>query len=175
MVELGMEVEETERFWSVLLRITERSTSSSAPAPWYTTTYPIPANQPTRYSSTNSLISPRNPQADFVPLLPIPTNHYRGTLTRSTLLADDGSQRNFYFANDGLGLNDKWRKINVVLPMPALTPENQGRRPQAEFEGPFLRIKHDLKIKVVCRNANEVHHTVSPSTLLKTLANSIVI
>ena len=81
---------------------------------------------------------------------------FRGLRTRQCLLADDGNQRNFYFAGDGLPLgNERWRKVNVVLPMSEITKARNevqvGGRPQAELHGPFLQIKHSLKIRVVCR------------------------
>jgi len=77
---------------------------------------------------------------------------FRGIRTRQCLLADDGKQRNFFFAEDGLALNHRWRKVNVVLPMPNICPDESilaGGRPQPELESPFLRIRHNLKIKMV--------------------------
>jgi hypothetical protein len=78
---------------------------------------------------------------------------HRATTSRPCLLADDGSQRNFFFAGDGLSLADRWRKVNVVLPMPAMDSKQKGNRPQSELDSPFLRVRHNLKIKMVCRNA----------------------
>jgi hypothetical protein len=85
---------------------------------------------------------------------------YRIAASRPCLLADDGSQRNFFFASEGLALADKWRKVNVVLPMPAADGKGNLNRPQSELDSPFLRIRHNLKIKMVCRNTGS-NETVS--------------
>ncbi|WRT65772.1 uncharacterized protein IL334_002721 [Kwoniella shivajii] len=140
ILELGMEVEETERY-------------SSAPTLSFTSSFPLPAEQPTRHSSQHHLISPRSNYADGG-FLGYDDRPFRGMRSRPCLLADDGNQRNFFFADQGLGLGEKWRKVNVVLPMPADTGKGRITRPQPEMDGPFLRIRHDLKIRVVCRNAN---------------------
>lgn len=147
VIELGMEVEETE--WL-----------SSIPSRSFRSTFPIPETQPSRYSSQHKLISPPSSYAD---------NHFgfedrpfKETRTRSCLLSEEGNQRNFFFSNDGLGLTDKWRKVNVVLPMPTEAGE-MGSKPQPEINSPFLRIKHALKIRVVCRNAGNSEDAVSPS------------
>jgi hypothetical protein len=137
IIELGMEVEEVESYSSVV-------------APGFKATYPIPdeSEQPNRHSSHKAFISPRSPRAD----VPCTTDEvFRGQRSRKCLLAEDGTQRNFFFDNDGLAMNESWRKVNVVLPMPV---GNKGlkTRPQGEMDGPMVRIRHALKIRVVCRN-----------------------
>lgn len=137
IIELGMEVEEVESYSSVV-------------APGFKAVYPIPdeSKQPSRHSSHKALISPRSPRADA----PCTSEEvFRGQRSRKCLLAEDGTQRNFFFDNDGLAMNEGWRKVNVVLPMPV---GNKGikTRPQGEMDGPMVRIRHALKIRVVCRN-----------------------
>lgn len=137
IIELGMEVEEVESYSSVV-------------APGFKATYPIPdeSEQPNRHSSHKAFISPRSPRADATCTS---DEVFRGQRSRKCLLAEDGSQRNFFFDNDGLAMNESWRKVNVVLPMPV---GNKGlkTRPQAEMDGPMVRVRHALKIRVVCRN-----------------------
>jgi hypothetical protein len=139
VIELGMEVEEIETY-------------SSAPSTQFKAVFPIPdaSEQPDRHSSHNAFISPRSPKADVECKAPN-DKVFRGYRTRKCLLAEDGTRRTFIFANDGLGMNECWRKINVVLPMPA-SANGFKSRPQSEMDGPMLRIKHILKIRVVCRN-----------------------
>ncbi|WWC88092.1 uncharacterized protein L201_002996 [Kwoniella dendrophila CBS 6074] len=142
ILELGMEVEETERF-------------SSNPSQSFTSSFPIPAEQPARNSTRHQLISPGHDYADGG-LLSHNETPFRGIRRKPCLLANDGNQRNFFFSDEGLGLGEKWRKINVVLPMPStsdLVKNPSSSRPQSEMDSPFLRIRHDLKIRVVCRNA----------------------
>ncbi|OXG15400.1 hypothetical protein C367_05547 [Cryptococcus neoformans Ze90-1] len=153
MVELGMEVEETE--WL-----------SSIPSTSFTSTFPVPETQPSRHSSQHKLISPPSAYANSG--FGFEERLFKETRTRSCLLSENGNQRNFFFANDGLGLTDRWRKVNVVLPMPTEASE-MGSKPQPEINSPFLRIKHALKIKVVCRNAgsNEDAQVVLLSTPIR--------
>jgi hypothetical protein len=137
IIELGMEVEEVESYSSVV-------------SPGFKATYPIPdeSEQPNRHSSHKAFISPRSDRAD----VPCSSDEvFRGQRSRKCLLAEDGTQRNFFFDDDGLAMNEAWRKVNVVLPMPV---GNKGikTRPQGEMDGPMLRIRHALKIRVVCRN-----------------------
>lgn len=137
IIELGMEVDEVETYTSELV-------------PGFKAIYPVPeeSEQPSRHSSHKALISPRSSRAD----VPCTTDQpFRGQRSRKCLLAEDGTQRNFFFDNDGLPMNEAWRKVNVVLPMPV---GNKGMktRPQGEMDGPMLRIRHALKIRVVCRN-----------------------
>ncbi|OCF40063.1 hypothetical protein I317_06138 [Kwoniella heveanensis CBS 569] len=138
ILELGMEVEEVERY-------------SSTPTTSFTSSFPLPAEQPSRHSSHHQLISPRSSYADGG-FLGYDERPFRGIRTRQCLLSEDGNQRNFFFADNGLGLGEKWRKVNVVLPMPADIGKGLSSRPQPEMDGPFLKIKHSLKIRVVCRN-----------------------
>ncbi|WWC60381.1 uncharacterized protein I303_102953 [Kwoniella dejecticola CBS 10117] len=141
ILELGMEVEETERY-------------SSTPSQSFTSSFPLPAEQPTRNSSQHQLISPRCNYADGG-FLGYDDRPFKGMRTRQCLLTDDGNQRNFFFADKGLGLGEKWRKVNIVLPMPSLdSGKGLNTRPQPEMDGPFLRVRHDLKIRVVCKNGN---------------------
>lgn len=147
MIELGMEVEETE--WL-----------SSTPSKSFKSTFPIPEAQPSRHSSQHKLISPPSAYANNG--FGFEERPFKETRTRSCLLSEDGNQRNFFFANDGLGLTDRWRKVNVVLPMPTEASE-MGSKPQPEINSPFLRIKHALKIRVVCRNAGSSENAVSPT------------
>ncbi|KIR70773.1 hypothetical protein I310_05624 [Cryptococcus deuterogattii CA1014] len=144
MIELGMEVEETE--WL-----------SSTPSRSFRSTFPVPETQPSRYSSQHKLISPPSSYADNN--FGFEERPFKETRTRSCLLSEDGNQRNFFFSNDGLGLTDKWRKVNVVLPMPTEAGE-MGSKPQPEINSPFLRIKHALKIRVVCRNAGNTEDAI---------------
>jgi hypothetical protein len=137
IIELGMEVEEIESYSSIV-------------SPGFKAVFPIPEdNQPDRHSSQNAFISPRNPRADKE--CTVSSDPYGGYRTRKCLLAEDGSQRNFYFDGDGLAMNELWRKVNVVLPMPSGS-KGLRTRPQSEMDGPMLRIKHALKIRMVCRN-----------------------
>jgi hypothetical protein len=46
-------------------------------------------------------------------------------------------------------MTTRWRKVNVVLPMPK-TVNNYERRPQSELDSPFLRIRHELRLRMVC-------------------------
>lgn len=52
----------------------------------------------------------------------------------------------------------------MVLPMPTEASE-MGSKPQPEINSPFLRIKHAVKIKVVCRNAGSNEDAVSTSCI----------
>lgn len=67
-------------------------------------------------------------------------------------MADDGKQRNFAFADNGLGLVDRWRKVNVLLPMPGDTKENRKNNPVVDYDSPFLRIRHSLKVRMQFKN-----------------------
>jgi hypothetical protein len=148
ILELAMEVEELESYTSV-------------PVTGFTSVYPIPdaSQQPERHSSHNAFISPRSPHADTE--CTVSDDVFRGHRTRKCLLADDGTQRNFRFDNDGLPMGERWRKVNVVIPMP-----RDGRggkfRPQSDMEGPMVRIKHVLKIRVTCKNVGTTENTVCP-------------
>ncbi|ODN86543.1 hypothetical protein L198_07237 [Cryptococcus wingfieldii CBS 7118] len=143
MVELGMEVEEVEWF-------------SSTPSASFLSTFPVPDEQPSTHSSEHKLLSPPSPNLSSV--FGQQDRPFKGTRSRSCLLSEDGNQRNFFFADEGLGLSEKWRKVNVVLPMPELGSHSQEKgvngRPQAEYNGPFMRVKHTLKIRIVCKNAH---------------------
>lgn len=126
--------------------------SSQVPASWHRA-FPIPQIQPNRRNTVNELISPPSPFANMDAVLtPDASKYGRPEHKRSTLLADDGSQRNFTFSDDGLGLVDRWRKVNVVIPLPADNPINVKNRPVAEYDGPFLKIRHHLKVKMTFKN-----------------------
>lgn len=128
-------------------------TSSSLPIAAWFQAFPIPAEQPNRAGTLHPLISPRSPFADDAPpLSEAAAKAHRTSHARPCLLAQDGSQRNFFFQEEGLGLENKWRKVNVVLPMPADKLERT-KRPRSELDSPFLRIRHMLKLRIVCQNA----------------------
>jgi hypothetical protein len=147
ILELAMEVEEVETY-------------CSTPTPSFTSVFPIPDTdqQPDRHSSHNAFISPRSPRADAE--CKVSDDVFRGYRSRKCLLAEDGTQRNFCFEKDGLAMGERWRKVNVVLPMPQ-GGKGSKVRPQSEMDGPMVRIKHALKIKVVCRNVGSSEDTVS--------------
>lgn len=98
-------------------------------------------------------------------LTPDASKYGRPEHKRACLLADDGSQRNFAFSGDGLGLCDRWRKVNVMIPMPSDTALNIKNKPVAEYDGPFLKIRHHLKIKMLFKNP-ETGATVSYMDML---------
>jgi hypothetical protein len=123
----------------------------SAPIAQFRATYPLPSEQPSWHSSSYPLISPRPLYAD-PPFLSEPDQPFRGSHARKCLLADDGCQRNFFFEGDGLPLGGNWRKVNVQLPMPLDTERQRANMPQPEMDGPFGKVKHSLKIRMVCYN-----------------------
>ncbi|WWC68563.1 uncharacterized protein I206_102492 [Kwoniella pini CBS 10737] len=145
ILELGMEVEETERY-------------SSTPSQSFITSFPLPEEQPSRNSSQHQLISPRSNYADGG-FLGYDDRPFKGIKTTKCLLTDDGSQRNFLFDDEGLLLGySRWRIIKIVLPMPRLgAKESLSMRPQSDLDGPFLRVRHDLKIRVLCKTADSEH------------------
>ena len=152
IVEIGMEVEEVRRY-------------SSAPFPSFAAAYPLPAEQPSASTSEHALLSPPTQHDKVSPTPGVSAEPYRGFKTRQCLLADDGSQRNFFFADEGLPLGEAWRKVNIVLPMPGPQEEpgdqdRRGGRPRPELDSAFLRIRHNLKIRIVCRNAGAMTDTV---------------
>lgn len=128
---------------------------SSQPITAWGQAFPVPKNQPNRAGTAHPLISPRSPWADVGVILQNDARPYRSITSRPCLLGDDGKQRSFLFANDGLVLSDCWRKVNVLLPMPDLDEMKErvkNNRPRSEFDSPFLRVRHNLKIKMVCRD-----------------------
>lgn len=141
ILELGMEVDEVETYFS-------------RPSPSFMSMFPIPEQQPSRFSSQHALIAPRPPQAQ--PSSDVAGNvddkPYGATRRRKCLLADDGSQRNFIFNDDGLAMNERWRKVNIVLPMPHGKKGSATCRPKSEYDSPMLRVKHALNIRVACKN-----------------------
>lgn len=153
ILELGMEVDEVETY-------------TSHPSASFGAMFPIPEQQPSRFSSEHALISPRPPQAQ--PSIDVAGNIdeklFGATRRRKCLLADDGSQRNFIFDNDGLAMSERWRKVNIVLPMPHGRKGSPTCRPKSEYDSPMLRVKHALNIRVVCKNVgNEGEDIVSHS------------
>ena len=84
--------------------------------------------------------------------------------TRRCLLSDDGSQRESRFPAPGLEVSTAWRKINIVLPMPA-EPDSK-YRPRPETEAPFVKIKHVLKVRLVCL-INDVETVVVLTTPIR--------
>lgn len=57
------------------------------------------------------------------------------------------------------------RSTDVVLPMPA-GPKGLKSRPQGEMDGPMIKIKHILKIRVVCRNIGSVGEDMASPLLV---------
>lgn len=112
--------------------------------------YPVPFEQPSRQTPQHALLGPALSMPE-TPLGESPATAVRANKTRSCLLADDGTQRNFMFGGGGLTLGEKWRKVNIALPMPSDTARQRANKPLADQEGPFFRVKHNLKIKIVCR------------------------
>ena len=137
--ELGMEVEETERY-------------NSQPIHAWTQAFPTPEEQPDRSGNVHPLITPRSSWADYPQGVEVDSKVHRCVAVRQCLLAEDGSQRNFFFKDEGLALDHKWRKVNVVLPMPS-TPADKSKKPKSELDSPFLRVRHMLKLRIVCQNA----------------------
>ena len=144
ILELGMEIDEIETY-------------TSHPSSCFGAMFPIPEQQPSRFSSEHALIAPRPPQAQ--PSSDVAGNIdeklFGATRRRKCLLADDGSQRNFIFDNDGLAMSERWRKVNIVLPMPHGRKGSATCRPKSEYDSPMLRVKHALNIRVVCKNAGQ--------------------
>lgn len=119
--------------------------SRSTAYPSFGSLFPLPDQT----SGDHNFISPRPEYAVDQSVNGTP---FRGIRTRQCLLADDGKQRDFFFADDGLALDHRWRKVNAILPMPDICPDGSvqhGGRPQPELEAPFLRIRHSLKIRIV--------------------------
>jgi len=132
----------------------------STPAATFLSHFPMPAEQPTHHSPVDQFISPPSIHANRGSLSR-EDRPFRQTRTHSCLLTDDGVQRSFFFPDDGLGLGDRCRKVNVIVPMPRKLGKVMISRPQPDMDGPFLRIKHFLKIRVVCRDPG----SLSPDTV----------
>jgi hypothetical protein len=82
---------------------------------------------------------------------------FKGTRTRTLLLGEDGNPRTYRFEGPGLDLGEGWRKVNIIIPMPGdiesdSVATNDSNKPAVEIETPFLKIKHKLKIRIVCRS-----------------------
>lgn len=157
ILELGMEVDEVETY-------------TSQPSPNFLSLFPIPADQPARSSTENDFISPRNERAAVPPSAAgnLDDKLFTSARRRKCLLADDGSQRNFVFDNDGLAMSERWRKVNIVLPMPQGGKKGSATcRPRSEYDSPMLRVKHALNIRVVCKNVgNPAEDIVSAVTFI---------
>lgn len=114
--------------------------ASSTRLPSYGLSFPIPLEQPTRFGRQHPLLV-RSPRADAPQMgdtdLPI-----RAVVKRACLLSDEGLQRNFCFGAPGLRIGRKWRKVNVILPLP---DASSTAAPQADYDGPFVRRAHLLK------------------------------
>lgn len=85
------------------------------------------------------------------------TRAFKGTRTRTLLLGEDGNPRTYRFEGPGLDLGEGWRKVNIIIPMPGdvelnSATANDQNKPAVEIETPFLKIKHKLKIRIVCRS-----------------------
>lgn len=70
----------------------------------------------------------------------------RTTTTRACLLTENGEQRSFAFEG-GLGISYRWRRLSIVLPLPCA--EQSASRPNPDSDGPFLRVRHCLKTRIV--------------------------
>ena len=163
MVELGMEVEETERYsWVVRnthLLSTDQSCSSS-PAQPFLAAYPIPEDQPSECSphrGSSALLSPPSRLSSMSMFGLTSSKTFKATRTRTLLLGEDGKSRTYRFDGDGLELGSGWRKVNIIIPMPsaeaaATASDDINRKPASEIDTPFLRIKHKLRIRIVCRS-----------------------
>ncbi|KAJ9121753.1 hypothetical protein QFC22_002374 [Naganishia vaughanmartiniae] len=147
MVELGMEVEETERY-------------SSTPAQSFSAAFPIPEDQPDESSphhGPSALLSPPSRLSGMSMFGLTSSVPFKGTRTRTLLLGEDGNPRTYRFEGPGLDLGEGWRKVNIIIPMPGdiesnPTMANDSNKPAVEIETPFLKIKHKLKIRIVCRS-----------------------
>ncbi|KAJ9102560.1 hypothetical protein QFC21_002961 [Naganishia friedmannii] len=147
MVELGMEVEETERY-------------SSTPAQSFSAAFPIPEDQPDEsnpHHGPSALLSPPSRLSGMSMFGLTSSRPFKGTRTRTLLLGEDGNPRTYRFEGPGLDLGDGWRKVNIIIPMPGDIDSNQAttndsNKPAVEIETPFLKIKHKLKIRIVCRS-----------------------
>lgn len=126
---------------------------SSTPLATWSRCFPVPTDQPDRSGSVNPLIAPRPNWADLNSIVGQNDAPYRCTTTRSCLLSEDGTQRNFFFPKKGLELGDRWRRVNVVLPMPS-DVKFRANKPYSELDSPFMRIRHMLKIRFMCTSSH---------------------
>ncbi len=142
MVELGMEIEEIEKY-------------NTVPAQPFLAAYPVPEDQPNPSDPTSgphALLSPPSRLAEMQSLGLVSDPDFKGHRSRTLLLGDDGKPRSYKFDKEGLELGAGWRKVNVIVPMPTAEALASGsRRPMSEMESPYARIKHKLKIRITCR------------------------
>lgn len=122
--------------------------------------YPIPEDQPDEcgpHHGAFALLSPPSRLSGMSMFGLTSFKGFKGTRTRTLLLGEDGKPRAYRFDGEGLELGVGWRKVNIIIPMPTATseptsPDDVNRKPAAEIDTPFLRIKHKLKIRIVCRS-----------------------
>lgn len=122
--------------------------------------YPIPEDQPSEcspYHGASALLSPPSRLSSMSMFGLTSSKTFKATRTRTLLLGEDGKSRTYRFDGDGLELGSGWRKVNIIIPMPNSDTESTSlddinRKPSGEMDTPFLRIKHKLKIRIVCRS-----------------------
>jgi hypothetical protein len=145
-------------------------TSSSRAYPSFTSTFPIPDEQPSGSAGDWPFLGPRPSYAEE-DLLGSPKDmpQWRGLRRRRCLLTDDGLQRNFAFEDDGLVLSDDWRTINALLPVTEFAGHHRrpGGLPQSELDGVFHRIRHELVIQIAIQdssagNVNKIIRLTAP-------------
>lgn len=122
--------------------------------------YPISEDQPSEcspYHGSSALLSPPSRLSSMSMFGLTSSKPFKATRTRTLLLGEDGKSRTYKFDGDGLELGSGWRKVNIIIPMPsseaaATASDDINRKPSSEIDTPFLRIKHKLKIRIVCRS-----------------------
>lgn len=145
--------------------------NSSTPFGHFTGYFPVPTEQPA-YSSQYSLLGPRFAAQEESIVCPNPSLRCRKDVLRPCLLSDEGFQRNFVFEDGGIGLSDRWRRINVVL----LLPSRHGSgayRPRPGTFSPFVHISHSLKTFCTLRTpgVNPETRPITFTTALKFATN----
>lgn len=127
----------------------------------------MPTEQPI-YSSQYSLLGPRFAAPEQTVSCPDPSARCRKDVIRPCLLSDEGFQRNFVFEGGGIGLSDRWRRINVVLLLPS-PYGNDNFRPRPGTFNPFVHISHTLKTFCTLRTPGVVPETrpITFTTALK--------
>lgn len=134
--------------------------SRSSPAQPFMSAYPIPEDQPSEcspYHGSSALLSPPSRLSSMSMFGLTSSKTFKATRTRTLLLGEDRKARTYRFDGDGLELGSGWRKVNIIIPMPttdadSTSPDDVNRKPAGEIDTPFLRIKHKLKIRIVCRS-----------------------
>lgn len=72
----------------------------------------------------------------------------RTTLNRRCLLTPEGEQRSYRFPGEGQKIGTRWTRVKFVLPLPY--PDSPGNvwRPNPDTDGPFLRLRHALVVRI---------------------------